>query len=98
MAKPELNEVLEIIRMKEEAAKLYEQIDANLAEMIFKFGAGRFDYDVSDIEGQETDYLKFELKDNLQELATKGYIFKSTAIKPVSFCASGLKNKPKSLK
>jgi hypothetical protein len=96
--KPHLDDVLEIIAMKEQASKLYQEIDQRLVGMLQEFGAGRFDYELPEAKDGEQPFLKFELKDDLKELATNGYIWKSVGIKPVSFSANGLKRKPKSLK
>ena len=95
MRKPELKDVFEILEMKEQAAKLYEKIDARLLEIKNEFGEGRFDFELGEVDKL---YLKFEIIDNVRLLAEGETVWKSTGIKPVSFSSGYLKNKPKSLK
>lgn len=92
---PELTEVLAIQALKDQAAALYDELDARIAKLKDEYGAGRFDYELVDAE---TPYLKFEIIDNAQVLAEGGTVWKSTAFKPLSFEVRGLKTKPASLK
>lgn len=113
MSKPNVNEVLDIVRMKYEATALYDEIDRRVAEMMAEFGAGRFDYDLDGfLDKWNTDnespfdeliekggrYLKFEIEDNVQKLQGGGTVWKSAAFKPVSFSSRSLKHCPESLK
>lgn len=97
MQKPELSRVLQIIELKEQAAKLYDEAEKLTAELMREYGAGRFDYDVTEVEGQDTPFLKVEIIDNVEALKNAGQVWKSVPFKQVSFSSSGLKRKPKSL-
>lgn len=94
--KPEIKEVLEIQAMKEDANRIYEEIDIRVSRIKDEFGAGRFDYELP--EGENTPYLKLEITDNIKELSEGGSVWKSTIFKPVAFSTRGLKRCPASLK
>jgi len=111
--KPNLVQVLDILRMKDEATALYKQIDARIVEMLSEFGAGRFDYDLEELldewnpdNGYPFDkslmddgrYLKFVLEDNIQKLKDGEAVWRSVATKPVTFSSMNLKRVPDSLK
>jgi len=113
MSKPDVLKVVELMKMKEEAAALYDRIDATVKEMMREFGEGRFDYDLEEFfdewnpdNGYPFDeslmkdgrYLKFELTDNVKKLAVGGDVWKSVGFKPVSFELRNLKRCPDSLK
>ena len=113
MNKPDILEVLEIMRMKEEAATLYERVDAMVSNIMSEFGPGRFDYDLEvffdewnpdngypydQVIMKDGRYLKFELTDNIKKLAEGGDVWKSVGFKPVSFELRNLKRCPDSLK
>ena len=56
--------------------------------------------DIAELVGQlleNGNYLKFEIVDNLENLAQGKPIFKSTSISPLSFASGSLKRRPKSL-
>jgi len=94
--KPDLQNVLKVLAMKEEASKLYDEIDKIVSEMKTEFGAGRFDYDLDTKE--DASYLKFEIIDNVQVLQESGTAWKTVGFKPVTFSSGYLKRKPASLK
>lgn len=107
--KPEINEVLEIMAMKKQAQELYDEIDNQIAQIKDEFGAGRFDYDLDELQdGDLSDfadklwskgqYFKLEITDNAEKLQAGDTVFKSTFIKPVSFSSRSLKRCPESLK
>lgn len=101
MSKPDLNKVLEIMSMKDEANRLYDEIDELISEIKNEYGTGRFDYELPDDSPEalnEYKYLKFEITDNIEKMLSDGVLFKSTSIKPVSFVTQGLKKCPDSLK
>lgn len=111
MSKPNLVDVLDVVRMKAEATALYDEIDRRIAGMMAEYGAGRYDYDVVDyIESSSLPgefvldlvesgrYLKFELEDNVGKLASGEAVWKSVGLKPVSFSSGSLKRCPDSLK
>lgn len=110
MDKPNLEHVLSILEMKEQASRLYDEIDARVAEMAEEFGAGRFDYDLDTNtvgvdfpaillvkQREKGQFLKFEIVDNVAELVAGETVWKSAGIKPLSFSARALKRCPKSL-
>jgi len=104
MSKPKLEHVLAILEKKEQASKLYDEIDARIAELVDEFGAARFDYDLDeaqhvnvDAQREKGQFLKFEIVDNVAELSTGETIWKSVTFKPVSFSSRALKRRPKSL-
>jgi len=110
--KPELLEVLEILKMKEEAKKLYDEVDVRINKLFMECGASRYDYDLNalpliaetDAEKfgfhlrKETRYLKLEIVDNLTKLLDDGSFWKSVVFKAVSFSVRTLKRCPASLK
>lgn len=113
MNKPDIKEVLELVEMKKEAARLYTEVDNRIDMILSEFGAGRFDYDLEqfidehsadgDFEYDETimkdgRYLKLEIVDNAQQLRNGVTVFSSVSFKPVSFKAQSLKRCPDSLK
>ncbi len=93
--KPELEEVLKLLALKEQTKQLYEQIDLLTKQMLDEFGSGRFDYELED---ESKRFLKFELTDNVEKLRNDGVVFKAASFKPVSFSSGFLKRRPKSLK
>lgn len=108
--KPDMIDVLTVMMMKAEVARLYEEIDKRVLAMKEEFGAGRFDYEIGLIE-EESDiaefahelkdkgeYFKFEIEDNLTKLQSGESIFKSVSMKPLSFSSRTLKHCPESLK
>ena len=95
MKKPNLEDVLNVLKMKDKANKLYDEIDEIVTKMKEEFGAGRFDYDLNE---SDAPYLKFEIVDNVQELLQDKIVWKSVALKPVSFSSGRLKRIPSSLK
>lgn len=97
MTKPTLEEALNIIKMKEEAKALYEQIDTAAAALSAQHGAGRFDYDLGEDDG-DGRYLKLELTDNVEVLKSGKTVWKITGISPVSMSSQRLKRCPESLK
>jgi len=112
--KPELIEVLEIVMMKDEATKLYDEIDRRIAVIKKECGAGRYDYDLSILYSdtgneaesvefgirlrEDAQYLKLEIVDNVAKMAKGESVWKSTPFKPVSFSSASLKRCPDSLK
>ena len=101
--KPDIIDVLEILKMKADASKLYGEIDIRVEAMMAEFGAARFDYDLGEFQdsvGVDADaaYLKFEIEDNISALTEKGVLWKSASFKAVSFSSGFLKRCPASLK
>ena len=112
--KPNLNDVIRIMMIKQHIKELDEELDEKNLDQISVFGAARFDYHLTDdeiahLEGDVIGfaenlvddgkrYLKFEMTDNIAKLLNGEAIFKATSIKPVSVSAAMLKTKPKSLK
>jgi len=112
--KPDLTKVLELVKLKEQTKELYAEIDEITRDLMARYGQGRFDYDLGDIDDLITEtpeilefvldlkdggrYLKFEIQDNIGKLAEAGSVWKSTAFKAVSFSHRILKNIPTSLK
>lgn len=113
MSKPDIKDVLEIVRLKEEAAARYEAIGQMIAKFAAEFAPGRFDYDLEEFldeynpdNGHPYDealvangrYLKLEITDNIKALQDGGTVWKSTAFEPLSFKTQFLKRCPDSLK
>lgn len=112
MNKPDIKEVLAIAEMKQQARALYEEIDNRIATIKSEYGAGRFDYDlenhVAKSNGKVSEYclgalddapyLKFEITDNAEKLASGESLFSKMCFKPVVFEFRGLKRCPDSLK
>jgi hypothetical protein len=48
MNKPDIEQVIELARMKEEAKALYDEIDSMTLRLMEQFGPGRFDYDLEE--------------------------------------------------
>lgn len=59
--KPDIKEVLEINRMKEQAKALYDEIDARVADIKAEYGADRFDYDLEEFVDENSDNPDMEL-------------------------------------
>jgi len=113
MSKPNVKDVLNLLAMKEEAAALYEAMDAMVSSLYGEFGAGRFDFDLEKfIDEHSTDhdfdyddgimqngrYLKLEIVDNLAKMQAGENVWKNVNFKAVSFSARSLKRCPESLK
>jgi len=98
MNKPDVNEVLEIKRMKIEAVALYVEIDNRIQAICDKYGAQRYDYDLGEADDEGKRYLKFEVTDNIRKMQDGEDVWKSVPFKPVSFSIGMLKNCPRALK
>lgn len=111
--KPDVKNVLELIRLKNEATSLYNKIDTIVQEMTDEFGAKRFYYDLEEFldeynpdNGYYFDeslmkdgrYLKLEITNNIQAMKEGKEIWKSVSLKPLSFKTQSLKRCPDSLK
>lgn len=96
--RPGIGGVLEILKMKRQAAELYDEIDRRMKKICDEFGEGRYDYDLVRPDGDGKRYLKFEVTDNIRKMKDGEDIWKSVSIKPVVFSLGMLKNCPKSLK
>lgn len=96
--KPALKDVLEIFRMKKEAVALYDEIDIRVQKICSQFREGRFDYDLGKADEDGKQYLKFEIVDNVLKMMKNETVWKSIALKPVSFSVGMLKRRPESLK
>ena len=105
--KPDISEVLELMRMKKTAGDLYDEFDKRVAALAAEFGEGRFDYDLNTVEVpamqavvdvKDGRFLKFELFDNVAKLAAGEDVWKSVAFKPQTYATRQLKGKPVSLK
>ena len=98
MNKPTIDEVLEILEMKEQAVELFAEIDKRVEKIRLEFGAQRFDYDLYEADEDGKRYLKFQIQDHLQDMMDGKDVWKSVPFKAVSFSTSKLKGCPKSLK
>lgn len=61
MSKPDINEVLEIASLKEQAKALYNEIDGRIEAIKSEHGAGRFDYDLEKFVYENSDNPEMEL-------------------------------------
>lgn len=113
MSKPNLIDVLDLMEQKREAIAMLDEVDKQVAAIAAQHGFGRFDYDLEEFldevnreMGYKFDeslldngrYLKLELTDNVQALENGEIVWKSVAVKPVSFSTQSLKRCPTSLK
>jgi hypothetical protein len=111
MSKPDIENVLRIVRMKQEAVELYEEIEKEVSKIKSEFGAVRFDYDLEEFldemggeyEAVETltqngRYLKFEITDNAAKIAEGQSVFAKAYVKPLVWESRSLKRCPDSLK
>lgn len=109
--KPNIEDVLYILKWKQNITGLYEQIDKQTKKLFDQFGEGRFDYNLNEVVFmsesmtefqnqllEQGQYLKFELVDNIQKLVDDQQLFTSTSVKPLAFSSRVLKRCPESLK
>jgi len=94
MNKPDLKDVQELIKIKEQIVALYAEQDELLKTLFEKHGEGRSDYAVDDAEHP---YLKFVIIDVMRQLQAGETVWKSTAVKGLTFESRALKRKPKGL-
>lgn len=112
MNKPNVFDVIKLMKKKEDAVAALNEVDEQIAAIAALHGFGRIDYDLEEFLGGIPEsfrkeygevldngrYLKLEITDNVQALKDGEIVWKSVAVKPISFSTQSLKRCPASLK
>lgn len=69
--KPKLSEVLKILQLQEQATKIYEEIDQQVAELFLMYDTERCDYDLSDIQAINAEVSEFPVAAKLIKFANE---------------------------
>jgi len=97
MSKPKLEEVKELLKLKEGLKILIEEIAVKTRAIITEHGEGRFDYESTDPDDETKKFMKLVVKDELQALINGEDVGRFVFCKKESSLVSYLKGKPKGL-
>jgi len=95
MSKPKLEEVLELLSLKEKQKALREEISLKVRGIINKHGEGRFDYESTDPKNPDKKFLKIQVSDDLRKQNEGEDVGCFIYFKKESFLVGYNKTKPK---
>lgn len=103
MSKPELKEILSLLKLKEKEKELAQLISRTTRDLIARHGVdekntARFDYESTDPEDDSRKYLSITLVDELAKMVAGEDSGRFVYTKRESSKVSYLKGKPKSMK